>query len=113
MLAKKNRIRLKKEFDQIFKTGQSFYGNFLGVKAVFIGASSTRVGIIVGSKVSKLAVDRNLIKRRIRDVIKLELDKLKDGFDIAVILLPSSINTSFTQLKNDLILAIKRLNLYK
>lgn len=112
MLVKKNRIRLNKEFDQIFKAGQSFYGKFLGVKASRSDLPITRIGIIVGSKISKKAVDRNLIKRRIREIIRPELEKIIKSRDIVIIALPGAGLASFIELSSDLKLSLKKLRLY-
>ena len=47
MLEKKNRICLDKEFDRVFKTGQSFYGKVLGLKAAPNDQAFSRFGLMV------------------------------------------------------------------
>jgi len=113
MLKKENRIRLNKEFDRVFKTGQSFYGKFLGLKAVPNGLNLTRVGIMVSTKVSKKATVRNLAKRRIRSIMSGLFDSLKPGQDIVIIALPSLADQDFPTIKSFLDQALKRLRLYK
>lgn len=113
MLDKKNRIRLNKEFDQIFKTGQSFYGKAFGVKIIKTSNEKTRLGLLVGTKISKKAVIRNKIKRQIREIVRAELPLLKESYDLAVIALPSSVESDFSFLKADLQTTFKKLRLYR
>ena len=49
--------------------------------------SQSRLGIIVSTKVSKSAVQRNLLKRRLRNALHQELGDLNSNLDI--IFLPS------------------------
>ncbi|MGI6373859.1 MAG: ribonuclease P protein component [Patescibacteria group bacterium] len=113
MLAKKNRILLNKEFDQIFKTGQSFYGQVLGAKVVDGNFPETRVGILVGLKVSKLAVVRNKIKRQLREIIRQELPLLKKSKDLVIITLPTITKADFNQLAKEVQMVFKKLDLYQ
>ncbi len=113
MLEKKNRICLDKEFDRAFKTGQSFYAGILGIKAANNNLSETRLGLLVGLKVSKKAIIRNKLKRQIRAIIGQEIPKLKEGKDIVVIVLPPIIEKNFSEIKEALLKGLKKLNLYK
>ena len=112
MLEKKNRICKNKEFDRVF-TGQSFYAKFLGLKVGDSRFSETRIGVLVGLKVSKKAVIRNKLKRQIRSIISQELPLLKDGKDLVVITLPSIIDVDFKELQDALKTGLKKLKLYK
>lgn len=113
MLDKKNRIRLNKEFDQIFKTGHSFYGKAFGVKAIKTTNEENRLGILVGTKISKKAVVRNKIKRQIREIVRQELPLMEKSYDLAIISLPLSAESDFSFLKADLQAIFKKLRLYK
>lgn len=113
MLDKKNRIRLNKEFDQIFKTGQSFYGKAFGVKVIKTENKENRVGILVGTKISKKAVVRNKIKRQVREVVRQELPLLKKSYDLAIISLSTAIESDFSFLRDDLRSIFRKLKLYE
>ncbi|HYG84378.1 MAG TPA: ribonuclease P protein component [Verrucomicrobiae bacterium] len=43
-----------------------------------------RVAVIIGKKVIKSAVKRNRVRRRIYEVIRLELPRIKEPYDIAL-----------------------------
>ena len=113
MLAKENRINLNKEFDRVFKTGQSFYTKIIGIKIIPNNLKYTRFGILVGLKVNKKAVIRNKIKRQIRAIINQELPNLKSGKDIIIVVFPLILEKNFEEIEKTLISGFKKLNLYK
>jgi len=112
MLEKNNRIRLDKEFDRVFKTGQSFYGKVLGMKAANNELPYSRFGIMVNLKVSKKAVVRNKIKRQIRSIISQELPLMMVGKDVVIIVFPLILDKSFEEIKKVLKNGFDRINLY-
>ncbi len=113
MLEKKNRICLDKEFDRVFKTGQSFYGKVLGIKATKNDLQLSRFGLMVGLKVSKKAVIRNKIKRQLRDIIRKELPLLKEGRDVVIIVFPLILDKKIEEIRLLVKNGFERLNLYK
>jgi ribonuclease P protein component len=86
MLKKENRISKKKDFDRAFKAGQSFYGKIIGLKVVVNDLKYSRFGIIISAKVSKKAVERNRIRRIIREEIKELIQKINSGKDFVFII---------------------------
>lgn len=113
MLKKDNRISRNKDFDRVFKAGQSFYGRVLGIKAVVSGLDHNRFGILISTKVSKKAVVRNSYKRQLRAIIQKELASLKTGYDVVLIVFPLILEKSYLELTEVLKTGFKRLNLYK
>jgi len=112
MLNKQNRITRNKDFDRAFKTGQSFYGKVLGIKAVENDLNMTRFGILISTKVSKKAVVRNHFKRQIRAHIQGELPKLKKGYDIVLIVFSLILDKDFEEIHHYLVTGLNKLNLY-
>jgi len=99
MLAKKNRLKRKKDFKLILKEGKMFKEDFLILKFVKNNLNQSRFGIIVSQKISKKAILRNKVKRRIRESIKMELAEIKNGFDITLIAVPGLETKSFHEIK--------------
>ena len=62
--------------------------------------STNRVGITVGKKLGH-AVVRNRIRRRLREVYRLNEDKFQPGWDIVVVARTKAINASFQTLTNN------------
>lgn len=113
MFKKENRLTKKKEFDNVFQNGRSCYSKTLGVRIVDNKLSDSRFGIMVSTKVSKKAIERNLIKRQIREIIKNELENLKTDKDCVIITLPLILGKKYQEIEKDLKYCFKRLSLYK
>lgn len=97
-LKKQYRIKKNKEFQEIFRTGQSFANREL---VIYYRKKNDqkhfRVGISVGKKIGN-AVTRNRIKRYIRECfIHLE-DNLKQEYDIIIIARNQSVYLSYERL---------------
>lgn len=84
MLPFKNRLVKKKDFDRVHQSGQFFSEANIAMKVSKNDLPDTRVGIIVGLKFSKKAVERNKMKRQIRDLFQGKLRNFKKGFDVMV-----------------------------
>ncbi len=76
MLAKKNRLRKKKEFNYIYKKGTSFYSKNLTVYVFKTKNSFPKVGFSVNNKVGNSVV-RHKIKRRLSEIVRAFLPKIK------------------------------------
>ena len=113
MLNKINRLTKKKEFESVYKKGRSSFDKIIGVKTISNNLNLNRFGIIVSIKISKQAVIRNKVKRRLREAVRLEINDLKPGNDIIIITLPSIKESEFTDISNSLKKHFYRLYLYK
>lgn len=113
MLKKINRLTKNKEFDYTFKKGRSSYDKTVGIKAVENDLKINRFGILISVKVSKKAVIRNKIKRQIREVIRLEMDKLKSGYDCVIITLPGIISKEYGEIEQSIKGHFKKLGMYR
>lgn len=113
MLPKNQRIHHLKEFEAIFKNSYSCYSQILGIKSFRSGLGGNRFGVIVSTKVSKKAVARNLIKRRLRFLLRKLSEELKIGFDIVIIALPPIAAADYSQVEAALVYCLKRLRLLK
>jgi ribonuclease P protein component len=89
----------KKDFDQVFKAGHSCFDKAIGLKAKANETDQHRLGIIVSTKVSKKAVERNLLKRRLKEIMKKELAETVAGYDLVLITLPGACKLSFAELE--------------
>jgi len=92
----------KKDFDLVFKTGRSCFDKFLGLKAAPNELKQHRLGIIISSKVSKKAVERNLLKRRLKEIIKKELVEISVDYDLVLVALPGACEKTFAELKQSI-----------
>jgi len=102
MLFKKHRLNRDKDFKNLFKVGKRqenidfrliFTKNYL---------DCNRFAFVVDNSVSNKAVKRNLLKRRLRAIIRKSFNDLIQGFDIAILAKPNSINRTFQELEKSL-----------
>lgn len=85
MLPLKNRLKKKKDFENLFKKGKGCSQGFLYIKILKNGLDDSRFGFIVSKKFSPKAVLRNKIKRYLREAVKKNLGNVKKGFDAAIV----------------------------
>lgn len=76
---KDKKLKSQKAIDKIFSDGKNFHR--FPVRAVYFYEaeleSELKIGVSVPKKKFKKAVDRNLLKRRIREAFRLNQEKLK------------------------------------
>lgn len=113
MLKRENRISLNKDFDRVFKAGQSFYSPFLGIKRGVNALGVNRLGILISTKVSKKAVIRNKFKRRIREIVQKEMLKLKPGNDLVFVVFSQILDKNFKEITETIKFGFNKLKLYK
>ncbi len=78
--SKKEKLKSKKDIEHLFKKGKSinaFPLRVIHIKKNESNGISINAGVTVSKKNIKLAVNRNLIKRRIREAYRLNNSELK------------------------------------
>jgi len=102
MLAKKNRLKKKKDFENVFKKGRSFKEGFLVLKIVDNKSDKIRFGFIVSQKISKKATRRNKIKRQISELIRFKIKTIKKRVDGILITLPGIEEKNFSEINENI-----------
>ncbi len=64
-----NRLKKKKDFDEVFKKGKAVNGSFLFIKVLSRPDGPVRFGFIIAAKYAARAVIRNRIRRKLRAVV--------------------------------------------
>ena len=83
MLKKTFRLSSSKDIKTTSLRGRSFFSPYFVVK--YIAAPSPRFTVIVSTKVSKRAVERNRIKRIVREAIRHSLPAYKPGDYVVIV----------------------------
>ena len=78
-------LKNSKNFDRVFHDGQRFGNRHFQFYYLKNRKSTNRLGIIVSKKVSKRAVVRNKVKRRIRASYQNELERIQQGYDLIIV----------------------------
>lgn len=113
MIKKDFRLNKDKDFAMVFQNGQQVKGRFLSIRALSNNLEMNRFGVMVGLKISRRAVIRNLIKRRIKDVLIKEVANIKLGYDLVVVVFPLILDKNYQELETDLLFCFKKLKLYE
>ena len=91
-------LKKKKDFAKVFRKGKAAKESFLFLKASPNNLTMARFGIIVSQKVSKKAVLRNKIRRRIREVLRMRQPEIKGGVDVVISALPGAQGKNFKEI---------------
>lgn len=110
MLPKANRLHEKRDFQKVLKNKQYIHSKYFTVATLFQDSGIfPRVGIIVANKVSKKAVERNRIKRVVRDVFYPNINKLSKGLSLVVIVKKEAVEKEPELLRKDVMFLIDKL----
>ena len=111
MLPTINRIKKKKDFELIFKNSKSFKNSLFILRVAENNLGLNRFGFVVSQKVSKKAVVRNRIRRRLAEIIKGEIKNIKSGIDLVFIVLAGADKKDFSEVKSSVSNALAKLGL--
>ncbi len=102
MLSKPFRLRSRSDFDRLWKQGRAFYGRILGIRWAPNRFVNARFGILLGVKLHKRAVRRNLARRRLREALRREFIPAIKGVDVAIIGRPGIIEAPYSKIIEEL-----------
>ena len=95
------------EFQRLYKRGTSAPGAYFVLYARRNGKSINRLGITVSKKVGK-AVQRNRAKRRLKELYRTSLHRLKIGYDIVIVARSSAVTVEFDGLRRAYFWAVRK-----
>ncbi len=112
MLPKPYRLTRNDAIDDIFMKGKKVATPFFVIRIRENHLPLSRLAIIVSKKISKKAVERNLLKRRIRGIIHESLSFVRKGLDIIIGANSNVlIAMSYEDIKKELVVALQKGNL--
>ena len=97
-------------FRRLYRRGQSAANAYLVLYAHRNGSARSRVGITVSGKLG-CAVQRNRIRRRLREIYRLREDKLCRGTDLVIVARGKSAQATYAQLERAFEKACKQLGI--
>jgi ribonuclease P protein component len=108
MLPRSQRLRSERDFRSVLRTRAVIRGKFLTLRAVPNATTHDRYGFVVSRRTAKRAVDRNLIKRRLRSVART-IPPHTPAYDFLVVAQPAGLKQPQTALAVELNQLITRL----
>jgi len=106
-----NRLRNEKDIKTLFAKGKSVFDLTLGIRFNKNNLPDTRFTVVVGTKISKRAVVRNRIKRRIRGIVEKKLPEIAPGYDVLFMVKKEVIDQTHAQLVEQIDRMFKRAKL--
>lgn len=114
VLPKKNRLNLRREFSILKKHGRMLNSESFGFlysvsPTPSLPSKPPLFNFIVSTKVSKKAVQRNLIKRRLSEIVRQMLPELSGKSVSGVFLCKKGVlGKTYAELKKEVIFALRR-----
>lgn len=108
------RCTLKKnsDFRRLYSKGKSTVNAYLAVYCRKNGRDVNRVGYTVSVKLGH-AVVRNRVRRRLREIYRLNSPALKSGWDIVIVARTRCVGAEYKKLDDAFLNACTKLNLIK
>jgi ribonuclease P protein component len=113
MLPRTCRLKAKRDFRRVLKTGKIKRTSFLVIRFADNGLEKSRLGILASARIFRKAVQRSRVKRRLREGLKTVLSRLVPGKDIIVSARAGMENQSLVETKNRIFSLLKEANLVK
>lgn len=111
MLKKTNRLTKRKEFGYIYKKGTTTFSNFIGLYTVPTNKKIARIGFSISKKIGK-AHTRNLIKRRLSEIVRDILPNINQNFNYIFVARENIDTLSFDDLKGQVLYLLKKADKY-
>lgn len=98
-----NRLRNRRDFRRVFKYGKSVANRHFVVYMMRKKEDApVRIGISVSKKVAKRAVDRNRVKRLVKEVVRKWIGQLPPGQDLVIIARNAAVDLDYIQTEQSL-----------
>ncbi len=102
MLPRDKRLTKKRDFLKLGTAGRPVYGVYTTLRVRALGRPETKVAFITSTKMFKLAVDRNRVKRRLREIIRQIWAELPTSMHLLFIAKPEALEADFEKIKEDI-----------
>lgn len=108
-LRKGTRLTDSPEFERVYRKGTAYRGKLFSVHVFPGGSGNARMGLSVSKKVGN-AVQRNSIKRRLREVFRSKLPDIRGDTDFVISARPAAAGASYDALAEEFEKALRKLN---
>lgn len=114
MLAKKNRLTGKTNFERVEKEGVIFQSaNFGLAKYERSDEEPSRFAFIISTKIAKNATDRNTLKRHLREAVRQSIGEVKSGFDVVFLAKTSITRVPASEIMKEVRVAMREGEIFK
>ena len=105
---KKYRIKKNQDFQKAYKKAKRYYNRDLTILVVHNSLETKRFGFTLSRKFGK-ANKRNKVRRKLKEIIRSNLDRFDDGFDYVIIPKTQLIEMTYQEIEKTLFHCLKRI----
>jgi len=105
-------LKKNHEFRRLYNKGKSAASQCVVVYCRRNGKAENRIGITVSTKIGG-AVQRNRIRRRLKEIYRLNEGKLPIGYDIIIVARMRSRFAGYREIENSVLALFRKLGLVK
>lgn len=102
MLKKINRISQRKDFEEVKSKGEMINSPLFGALCLINETTEVKFGFIISKKISKKAVERNKIKRRMSEILRKKLTVFKPGTKIIFLTKKSILGAKIAEVEKEI-----------
>jgi ribonuclease P protein component len=113
MYSRTHRLAAERDIVEVVRKGRQFAAGELAVRVVYRQVAGWRVAVTVGTKISKRAVVRNRLRRRIREVLRKMMPVMTGGGDMVVVTRPGADKLEYEGVRARLVHALSGAGIYK
>lgn len=110
---REHRVRRRDDVARVRREGRRVAHPLLRLQWAPNALSITRFGFIVSKRVAMRAHERNLVRRRLRELARAELARLGTGYDVIVTAQPPARGATYRELGTALRTLLQRARLWR
>lgn len=113
MLPKKYRLIKEKDFKRVNSSRQSFFSSLFRLRLVKNDQTDSRFAVVATTRLSKKATQRNRLRRQLTEMIRLNRENIKSGYDVIFMAKSNALGKDYQDLEKDFIYLVKKAKLVK
>lgn len=112
-MQKKLRLRKREDFGKVYRQGRSFANSqFVVYWRKQTNPGNFRLGVSASSKLGG-AVVRNRVRRRVKEIVRLNAAKLKDEYDLILIVRKPALDLDYKEMEGSVLHVLRKAGLLK
>lgn len=105
-LLKRHKLRKKYDFQRLQYEGRKLFSKHFLLVLAPSACENSRLGVAITTKIEKNATKRNKLKRRLRELFRLNRERLSKSVDLLIIARKSASECDFNELKREILGAL-------